>query len=305
VRSVELMFFTPAVLFIGTLNSARLARPGMWAMIVGNAINIAADIVLVLCYHLGGLGSALGNVSGCVVAAATLVYTYHRHEIGLKLGSLTSMLIRSVSRREIFAFFAMAWPLGISGLLDNTGALVIFGLIGKAGSAGAANARVAYTVMFVVFVVLRSFAMGGQILIGRAAHNEVVRRAILTATFHAVGALALPITVFVWLFPTLTSELFLSRSTLDDTTQPVQLMALVLPVMGAALVLSAYVKAQGQTKVDMYANIAAVWMVQVPVAMLLIADGWSAGAIVLSFGAYWAARALMLILARRSRVASS
>jgi MATE family multidrug resistance protein len=301
VRAAELVFFVPFVLLNGTFGAAKMTRPGMWAMIAANAVNVFADILLVLGLGLGGLGSALGNLSGCVVAVAILLVAFRRRADRLRLGSLPAALRRRVPSGELTDFLRLASPLGISGLLDNTGALLVFGLIGHAGAPGAAAARVAYTVMVVAFVVLRSFATGGQILIGRGLHDDDLSGRMFHAALVAVAPVALFGTAVVWILATPISDLLLSAGTTGaGTSDGVRSMALVLPLMAVVLVLAANLRARGRTAGDMYANIAAVWAVQVPAAVLLLSRGVPAVTVlVLAYGGYWAARGGLLLVMRR------
>lgn len=309
VRAVELVFFVPFVLLTGTLGAAKMTRPGMWAMIAANAVNVAADIVLVLVFGLGGLGCALGNLIGCVVAVSILVVAFWRRAERLQLGSLWGALRRRVPRRQVVGFIRLASPLGASGLLDNTGALIVFGQIGHAGAPGAAAARVAYTVMTVAFMVLRSFATGGQILIGRGAQDESSSRATFRSALVAVTPVALASTAVVWLLAAPIAWLLLSAEPAGSgmTADGVRSMALVFPVMTIVLVLAANLRARGRTASDMYANIAAVWAVQVPVAVVLLGAGvGSVTVLVLAYAAYWTARGgLLLAMTARPRSADA
>lgn len=300
IRSLELPFGVPMLLLIGTMASAKRTAPTMWAFATANIVNIALDIYLVVVLGLGAAGSAWGNVIGTVVAFAVVMRLYQQGSRALGLASVGKLCVEMwgrVSRKEHLRFLRLAGPLGVSGLLDYLGGAVLFAAIGRMATDGAAGARGVYTIMLTLYMVLRSAATAGQILLGRSrgAADPVLERLTLRASLVVAGSLAGVAAACLAALPGQAGGILLEGELAKGAEPGVRLLAVTILAMAVAMVLTASVRSQGRTSLDMWVNLGAVWLVQVP-AVVAISNALSVPtAMSLGLLLYWLVRAAFLL----------
>lgn len=300
IRSLELPFAVPMLLLIGTMASAKRTRPSMWAFATANLVNIALDIYLVVYLRLGAAGSAWGNVIGTLVALIVVVMLYHQQSRVIGLDGLRELLVRAKKRvgwSEHLRFVRLAAPLGVSGLLDYVGAAVLFAVIGRIATDGAAGARGVYTIMLTLFIVMRAFANAGQILLGRSrgATDSALERRTLLASLAVIGSTAAVAAAGLAILPRHTGAILLEGELARGAEAGVRLLAFAILVMAVTLTLTAAVRSQGRTSLDMWGNLSAVWLVQVPAVVILSNTLSVPSAMAVGLLLYWLARAAILL----------
>lgn len=295
IRVVELPLAIPTLLLIGTLASAKHTRPGMWAFTAANLVNLALDLILVVILRLGAAGGAAGNVLGNLAALMVTVWLYNRRcsELGLpRAGRLFSQSARSLGS-SFLGFVRLSAPLGVSGFLDYVGGLVLFATVGHFTAEAVAGARAIYTIMTAVYMFMRAFSNGTQILLGRSrGRNETaLERSTLRVGLLITGALGVVVSLAVLAVPQLLGTVFLDAGTAQTASLGMRLLAATFPAMAVALMLTASVRSQGRTGLDMAANLSAIWLLQVPIFIIAAHFVSMPVAMAVCLFCYWSARA--------------
>ncbi|GIH08211.1 MATE family efflux transporter [Rhizocola hellebori] len=304
-RAPTLLLLAAFVMMTAIFNAYKKPKYGMWAGIVINALNILLDYLLIYgpgpFPRLGAAGNGLATtLSWAVGVGCLLVATRH-------FGLL--QLLRTPASRIPIDFVTsipkLGWPAIVSTGLDYLSVAIFFAIIGGLGAISLAGGRIAFEVMIFLFGVASAFAAAARILIGRAVGAQQVGEA---KVFWRKGQLTLLVpaailTAFIAVFPSLVARVFTGfPETVDAAADALLLVALALPLMAWTLGNVSVLRALGHTNLDMYANLAAALLIQLPVSWLLAeVGGLGLGGAFLGVLGYWLVRAAITeLLSRRS-----
>ncbi|MBM2614787.1 MATE family efflux transporter [Actinoplanes sp. LDG1-06] len=303
-RAPSLLLLVPFGLLIATFGAYKRPRYAMIAGLGVNAVNLGLDALLI--YGPGPfpeMGAVGNGLSTTVATAAGLVF--------LIVAAARFEPFREIRRAEPAeagfetSVHKLSWPAMVSTAADYGALALFFVVVGLAGTAALAGGRIGAELHVLVFAALTAFAAATRILTGRAvgAGDLEAARRHWRAGRRTILAGVVPLAVLFLAAPNALASVFTSsRETVDAAGSAIVVVAFTLPLMAWCLGSTSLLKALGRTGWDMWANLAAAWLVQLPVAWVLAVpldlglEGAFAGLV-----AYWLARAVASeVLARRA-----
>ncbi|NOK60649.1 MAG: hypothetical protein GFH27_549297n249 [Chloroflexi bacterium AL-W] len=297
VRAPGLLLIVPATLLRLTFNSNKETQWGMHASFITHGTNILFSYVLIFGWGpipaLGAVGNGIGSTLADFVGLLYLIWIAWRQNLFKHIRPATWKM----EQHELRTLGKLSWPAMSSVVLDYGANLVLVGVMATLGASYLAGNRVAFNLLMIFFAATSSLAVGCLILSGRAlgANNwesaHYYRRRNQEIMLIILCTLAFPIIIWpqgILMFYTSLSEV--QAVTLDA----IRLIGLSVPLMVWSSNNVAMLRALGHTKQDMYANIASVWLVQLPLGWLLATTfNWGLTGIYLGFMAYWLCRAIL------------
>jgi Na+-driven multidrug efflux pump len=242
---------------------------------------------------LGALGNGLSSTVAEFAGLAYLLVVARKTGLGRQLRDN-----RRAERPRISGQIAsLNVPAMTSMSLDYVANIVWVALIGALGMTFLAANRIAFYFVIAYVTVVLGFSTAAQILIGRVMGDgdflavRQYRRWALVLMVAVISLLSLPALVA----PRAIVELFTGFSeVVSPAAGALKLIALAAPVMAWCFSGVAQLRALGHTKLDMYANVGATWLVQLPLAWWLgIEMQWHLNGIYAAFLAYWCCRAVV------------
>jgi MATE family multidrug resistance protein len=198
---------------------------------------------------------------------------------------------------EVKQIIALGLPAMLSMLLDYLGMLVLLGLLGRLGSADLAAGRVAQSLRSLLFFWTASLGSSCQILLGRAWGSgsldsvRILRKRYQPFITGCVALMGLP---FVFAPGLLAMPYSPVEQVRNAAAGGILMVGFTAPLMGFAYTNVATLRALGKTKLDMYANILPVWLLQLPVAWFFgLHLGWGVQGVFMGAIAYWLGRSVV------------
>jgi MATE family multidrug resistance protein len=276
---------------------------GMGVSLAQNLVNVAATSLLVFGWagfpELGVPGSALGSTISDLFALAALVL------IHLRLRVVPFLAGRGWSPAILKDLVNLGAPELVNAGLDYVGTLLFVAVVATVGPVAIAGSQVAFTVLMILFAISMVFGLAVQITIGRAigaGDRHAARERLRDGLVIGLGTY-LVVAVALLLAPRQVAGLFASsEATVQAATPALRAVAVSAPLMVLAACLFGVLRAYRRTPAVMQVNLACVYLVQLPVAVLLtrVLDRGVGGAYV-GFVAYFACRsAISLVLVRRT-----
>lgn len=258
--------------FRQTLQAMETMRPIVVTIVLANAFNLVADIVLVFGWGpvpaLGPMGSAWATTMGRFLLFVLLAAMARR-----RLAPLVRRLDREALRlAPLRRMAALGLPIGIQIQLEFAAFSVIALLMGGMGSLEMAAHQVTINLASLTFMVPLGIAIASSVRVGHAigaGDLPGVRRAataslLLGAAFMAVMAVLL-IAAPGWLARAYTSD-----------ARVVALAASLIPIAGffqvvdgIQVVSAGVLRGAADTRAPMVVNIVGFWMVGLPVSLWL------------------------------------
>ncbi len=256
----------PYLLFtanISYLQASGKTRPIIWVVVIGNAINLVADSLLVfgdqtLVYlhlpaiglpSLGSLGAAVSSSIVTIVMAAYLGYaTYCIKRPHAK--PATPDRIRKILR--------IGFPIGLQ-LVAEVGIFAIVGMLtGRLGEVPSAAHLVAITLASVTFSVALGMGAATSVrvgnAIGRGSHQDA-RSAGIVGVFWSASIMLLAGTFFLTI-PVPLASLFTSDAAVVSACVPLLAIAAVFQLSDATqAVLSGALRGAGDTRAALIGNV--------------------------------------------------
>ncbi|WP_306203943.1 MATE family efflux transporter [Actinoplanes sp. RD1] len=304
-RAPTLLLIVPFTLLTASLNAYGETRYAALASIVVNAANLGLDAALIYgpgpFPRLGAAGNGLATTLAWLIGLACLAVSARRFGLWRRLGASGPALPPPDFETSVPR---LAWPAVVSNGLDYAGMAVFFAILGSVGTTALAGGRVAFEITLFLFGIGMSFGAAARILIGRSAGAEdpAAVRGLWSAGRGVLLVPAVLIALLLVVFAHPVAGIFTSFADVREQTVTVlPLVALCVPLMALTLGNLSLIRALGHTRKDMYANLAAALLVQLPVGWLgATATGWGLRGAFLGVLAYWLARAVFTeIVARR------
>lgn len=175
----------PLVLMFAALREARYGegdtRSPMRASLVGNGVNIALDVVLILGLGLGVRGAALATIAGNAAEVAMLA--------GPMLPALRRLRWRPAAVRAVWA---QGVPNGLQFIMEVGAFLILTVLVARMGAVDAAAHQLVLHLVNVSFLPAHALAEAAAVLVGQAVGGDrddlvprVARRAITIGGLYA------------------------------------------------------------------------------------------------------------------------
>jgi putative MATE family efflux protein len=298
-RAPGLLFYAAAVLLRMTLDADQQPRWGMLVALSQNSVNAVATWLLVFGSlgfpALGVAGSALGSTIADVLALVLMLVIHVRRR---PLRYRAALAARGA---DVRAVLALSGPEVTNATLDYLGGTAFVAVVAVLGDVSLAAHQVAYTVMTILFAFALVVSSAVQILSGRAMGGaqrleagDRAREALkATAPVFVVVGLA------VFLFPTPIAGVFArSGATVAAAAGAMRVVAVSAPLMIYTTILVGVLRAAKRSRLVMRINIACVWLVELPVALVLSSLlHWGLVGAYGGFLAYFTARAAMTTVA--------
>lgn len=254
-----------------TFDADRKAGVGMRVAIAMNLANVLFSYVLMFGWgpipRLEAVGAGIGSLLADTLGLLLILYLAKRSKLTTRIRPATWR----PDVRDVRSIARLSTPEVVSSVLDYSGNVVFFALLGGLGVVALGGGRIAFTVMLVAFITFFSLGVAIQILAGRALGagdgsraRSLVRNGLglACAAGGAVGLVGL-------LMPHLIVAVFTNVPTVAAGAEPaVQVMGLAAPVIAITTVAIGGLRAQGRTKSVMVTNVVTVWLVQLPVAWI-------------------------------------
>ncbi|HEY8471216.1 MAG TPA: MATE family efflux transporter [Natronosporangium sp.] len=302
VRVWSLVPFVVVLLARMFLQCDRKPGLGLRIIVLAQAVNAALTPALAFGWlgpRLGIRGVAIASVLAMAVAAYLLLRKVRQ--------LLPELALPVRSRSGLADALRLGVPEGINAALDYAGNLVFVGLIAVIGTAALAAGQLAIVVVMILFVVCMSFAVAVQILMSRRLGgggdaNELRQFYRQSQRFLVLIGLTLAVTSPAWArgVAYLLSDEPVVRAA---AYRPLIVVGVAVVFMMLATHATAGLRALQRTREVMTINVAAVWLVQLPLAFAAVRAGgshalaWVMGAYV----GYFAVRAAVgdLLVRRR------
>jgi MATE family multidrug resistance protein len=296
-RAPEMLLFVPAYLLRTTLNAEKQTRWGMYASFIDLGVNTALAYTLIYgagpIPELGAFGAGLAGTLAELSALSFLVVVALRR-------SLPSRLLAggvSLERRGFAQLWGLGWPTMCSLTLDYVAVLVFFALAASHGTTELAASRIAFNLLTLFFVFSASLAVGSQILSGRASGvGDVTRiRRYWRRNLVLMTVLLAPLGLIVVVWPIEVGAVFTSFAEVQEgSAGAVRIAGLLVPLLVWSTNNAAVLRALGRTRWELYADVFAVWLLQLPVGWALgNLLGWGLSGIYLGFAVGWLGHAMV------------
>lgn len=252
----------------GILQGLGDSRSPLLFLVISSVINIALDLVFVLVFHLGAMGTAIATIIAQIFSWLFGVVWINRRYPQLHIRPFSFRF-----DREIFGkILRMGIPIGVQQALFSFGSMTMTSLVNSRGAAFAAGYNAAGKVDTFAYLPLQSFSsavttFAGQ-NIGAGKTDRVrsgVRAGMILSTASSV-VLAAILLVF--------GEQLLGLFTTDAAViaDGMAYMIRVLPfywLLGIICTLGGVLRGSGAVTVPIITNILVLWLLRLPSAYLL------------------------------------
>jgi multidrug resistance protein, MATE family len=285
------------------LQARMVTRPIVLSMVVGNVLNLGADIVLV---YGGGVlplwtgplrsipamgldGAAIATVGGTVVQLAIVAWGLRSSEREPARG------LRRFVRSDFITALRLGMPLGLQ-MAAEVGIFALVGLLAaRLGAEQAAAHQIALTLAALTFTVALGVGSAGSVRVGRAIgarDRERTRAAGLAAFVAGAGFMTLAALAFT-LFPRQLASLITGNAEAIAAAVPLLAVAALFQISdGIQGVGAGVLRGAGDTRFAFFANVIGHWLVGLPVA-LLVAMRFDQGVV----GLWWGLSAGLTVVA--------
>ena len=228
------------------LRTAGCPKISMNASMIGAAINIILDPVLIFGLELGAAGAAMATVIGYICSDIYAVHYISRHcaELSLDLPKLR------IDRREVQSIFSIGLAAAVTNFTQTLGIAMTNRSLLPYGSDAIAVMGIVMKIIMIVALVVVGLAFGGQPLIGYnygAKNKERMQKVIAFALKLVVGTSAVLAAVLA-AFAEPVIRIFLADPVL--ISQGAEMLRWQLPAiifMGIGLVLICTFQATGKS----------------------------------------------------------
>jgi MATE family multidrug resistance protein len=277
--ALPLLFFTA---FRHYLQGMNMVRPIMVVLVSANAVNVAANWVMIY-GNLGfpamgaegaGWASCIARVYMCLGLLVYILYRERRYDVGLLRRSLDldPERIRKLARLGFPAALQRALEIGVFALATA--------LAGRLDPVSLAAHQIAITIASVTFMVPLGISSAGAVRVGQALGRrdpQGARRSGWTALFLAAAFMSLA-GVVLFLFPRLILESFTTDPAVAATGMTLLFIAAFFQLFdGVQVVATGVLRGAGDTRTPVVTNLVGHWLLGLPIGYFLCFElGWGA-----------------------------
>lgn len=272
-----------------SLVSWERTRTPLQVFAFSSGINLALDFILVFGLgpvpSLGALGDGVASTAGNVAAMLWVIWIYQRvtsKASGHLSGETLDRAVENWARLNI--------PSMVSAALDYAGNLVFILTIATAGLSGLASARAAAFVHLLAFSLISSLSGGALYVLGRWGANNTFDESthrLVSGRFTLIGAVLGGLLALIsWPLSMLISP---DPDVRSSTLSLSLIVAVVSPLIAFTYAHVTMLRATGNTGSDFVSNTVAVWLAQVPLAVVGCILYQAPGAFIGLVG-YWVVR---------------
>lgn len=279
----------PLVLVYAALREARYGegdtRTPMRAALVGNAVNIALDAILILGLDLGVQGAAIATICGNCAELATLA-----------LPMRARIRAATWSRAALRELLAQGVPNGVQFIMEVGSFLILTVLVARMSATDGAAHQMVLHLVNVSFLPAHALGESAAVLVGQAVganRDALVSRVAGRALALGAGYSGLCVIVFAVLGGTIASALAAGDHALAARATALVHVSLVFLVADAANVIARGVlRGAGDVRFAAVVGIATAWLSTPPLAWGLgvacglgVVGGWIGLALEITVGA--------------------
>ena len=257
-----------------------------------NAINIPLNYVLIFVVGWGLMGAGVGTV---IAVAVGCVYM---GQFGWRRLRGTYGLFRAGRLRSCQQTFPRLWSIGWAEtamlFLNYVNNVLVLWIVSSLGTSVIAGMQVVTNVQQVLWTIVWGLSTGVSILVGQYLGSQDERSVAHTERAGLFLMAALPVIV---LAPALVAPIFMLHLLTPDgdvvaeARRALPFLALQVPFMASSMVLSAVLRAAGDSKWVLYTSTVSSYLVLAPLSWLLAdAAGWGLPGVYVAGTAFFAAR---------------
>ncbi|WP_298182989.1 MATE family efflux transporter [Saccharomonospora sp.] len=281
-----------------TFNAFTHARQPMIAGLIVAGSNIVLDWLLIHGWgpfpRLGATGNGLATSIAWLLGLAVLLTFARQKALWTKLRGNAAENPADFETSVV----KLSVPAMVSTGVDYASTAVFFGIVGSVGAGSLGGGRIAFHVLVLVYGLGAAFGAATRILIGRAvgAGNTGDIRGTWQAGRVLLLVPAIVVAAALILLRDGIAAVFTGYAQVQaEIANALVVVGLIVPVVAWTLANLAVIRAFGKTKWDMYSNLIAATVVQLPIAwvMSVVLDLGVVGAFV-GMAAYWVVRGVLV-----------
>ncbi|MFT5684480.1 MAG: MATE family multidrug resistance protein [Myxococcota bacterium] len=236
-------------------------RLPMVAALVGNAVNIALDPILIEIY--GVQGAAAATVIGLTTSALWLAWRLWPQLIGVA---------HHIERRWLSEVWRLGSPIGTRYLLEVGSFAIFAAMLAQAGDAELAAHVLVIRIVSVSFLPGYAIGEAASVLVGQAVgarKPRLARQATRRSLELAVGIMAACGLAF-WLLPGPLMAPFSVTEEVASVAAGLLLVAALFQIFDAvAMICLSALNGAGDVRFTMLLSVGAAWLVKLPIGWLL------------------------------------
>ncbi len=246
------------------LRSEGAAKQAMMGQILGNALNIVLDPVLIMVFHLNIMGAALATIIGNVVGALYYLSYYIRGR------SVLSIHWKDVSLKESIPgnVLAIGVPAALTSVLMSVSQIVMNGLMVRYGDMALAGIGIAMKVTMITGMVSIGIGQGVQPLLGFCVGAKRWKRYRKTMSVSLWFAFLFcsSLTVLCYLFTRRLVGAFLTETeAVQYGVRFARILLISSPIFGVLYVLSSALQAINAAKSSLIIGLSRQGLIYIPV----------------------------------------
>lgn len=297
IRSVGLPLRAATILMISTFNGSRDTRWALYSTAIMAGLDIVLNIPLIYGFafipSLGAVGDALSSTIADLAGMVFVATVFLRSGLRSAVRPFDGPMSRSAFAENL----SISLPPMLSAGFDYIATSVFFVFMGYLGTRDLAAGRLVFSTLIFVFSVVASLSIAGRVMISRALGENDERKAKLYDRTNLAFMMTFALVPFLGLtlFARQLLGLMTGFGSVATAGAPsLLLVGLSIPLMVLSRNIAVNLQARKATRQDMWSNLAAIWLVQLPLGYIWIrvAHGGLAGLFV-SYFVYWGVRALI------------
>lgn len=271
---VSILFVMAANAFRQFVESITDAKVSMWILIIGNALNIVGNYLLIygMCGlpELGLYGAAISTLVSRIVMLLMFVgvFAFRRKYASYRLGFIAS----GAKRASLRKLNALGWPIGLQQGLEAATFCFTAIMVGWLGSMELAAHQIAITISTVSYITFLGLGSAVAIRVGffKGANDWVRVRRITVAGLHIGLMTALVVCIVLWSIHKDVSGFF------TDSTEVMSIVATLLPILivyqffdGTQIILANALRGLADVKAIMWVSFITNFLIAIPVGYVL------------------------------------
>lgn len=274
VRVFGVPFTVLGFALIAALQGLGDTRTRMWVSVIGNAINITLDLILIFGWGpipaLGEVGAAWATVIGSAVMAGLYAWRF-RARFGSWIRPTRSVIQDTIT---------LGLPSGGQALLEMSAFSIVQLLVARAGPAHLAANQIALNIISLSFLPGFGIGEAGGVLVSRylgAARRPVAMRAVRSARILALSVMGV-MAVFFLGAGGLLAGLFSEDPEVIAVASDLLMLAAFFQIFDAlAVVHLCALRSAGDTRFTMLLTSSTSWGITVPITWAFaVGLGWGA-----------------------------
>lgn len=172
--------------------------------------------------------------------------------------------------KTIYELYKLSYPIMFSMFVDYIGNFVMFYMISYyLGKESMAAGRLSFTLLLLAFAIITSFSSGFMILGGRALgkNNISIFKKYYVCNKNMLFCFAIILSLLIIIIPNyLINYLTAFKVIKQESNTPIFLVAIICPFIAISYSNASCLRLMEKVKEDMYSNMFALWIVQLPLA---------------------------------------